>query len=336
MNPEKRYIFDCIDGNTAGNPVRLVKSPKPVLHGQSMGERRIDFIKRFDWIRKGLVFEPRGHDMMSGGFYYPPIDSKNDLAIIFIETSGCLPMCGHGLIGLTTILLENDLVKPKIPNKLRIETPSGLIEVTYSMQKNRVQWVRLLNVPSFLYKENLKIRLSSLGEVSVDIAFGGNFYAIVSPQNNYRDMADYSVHDLIEMGRELRIIINEDYTIIHPVDKQIKGCSHVLWTGRPKKKCSSARNAVLYGQNAIDRSPCGTGTSARMAQLFSKRELMLGDTFIHESIIGSTFKGGIEKLTRVGPFEAIIPSIEAKATVTGYNQIILDPKEYFPQGFQVF
>ena len=335
VNPNKIHVFDCIDGYTAGNPVRLVKGPKPKLMGTTMAEKRIDFVNRFDWIRKALVFEPRGHDMMSGGFYYAPIDPKNDVAVLFIETSGCLPMCGHGLIGITTMLLEKKLVQPKIPGVLNVETPSGLITVTYSFENDQVHWIKLLNVPSFLYQKEVEIESSVLGKLSVDIAYGGNFYAIIDEQVNYRDLEDYSALQLIEMGREIRRSINKKLLVEHPLYSDIKTCSHVLWTGRPKKETSSARNAVLYGQKAIDRSPCGTGTSARMAQWYAKNKLKVKETFVHESIIGSTFIGKVESTARIGPYTGIIPSIRARASITGYNQIILDPEDEYARGFQV-
>ncbi len=335
VNPNKTHVFDCIDGYTAGNPVRLVKSPKPKLKGATMAEKRIDFINRFDWIRKALVFEPRGHDLMSGGFYYPPLDPKNDVAVLFIETSGCLPMCGHGLIGIVTMLLEKKLVKPQNPGVLNVETPSGLITVTYSIENNQVQWVKLLNVPSFLYQKDMEVQSFVLGKISVDIAYGGNFYAIIDSQTNYRDLEDYSVLQLIEMGREIRNAINKKWHIEHPLDPKIKTCSHVLWTGKPKKSASSARNAVLYGQKAIDRSPCGTGTSARMAQWVTRNKLKVNETFVHESVIGSTFIGRVESMAQIGPYKGIIPSIQAHAKITGYNQIMLDPKDEYARGFQV-
>ncbi|MCY4162239.1 MAG: 4-hydroxyproline epimerase [Flavobacteriaceae bacterium] len=335
MDPKKIHIFDCIDGYTAGNPVRLVKSPKPKLNGATMAEKRIDFINRFDWIRQALVFEPRGHDMMSGGFYYPPTDAKNDVSILFIETSGCLPMCGHGLIGLSTMLLEKKLVQPKTPNVLNVETPSGLIRVAYRLENNQVQWIKLYNVPSFLYQKEIEVNSSVLGKLSIDIAYGGNFYAIVDQQENYQDLQEYSALQLIEMGREIRNRINRIIHVEHPLDPNIKTCSHVLWTGKPQKKTSHARNAVLYGQKAIDRSPCGTGTSARMAQWVAKKKMKVKETFVHESIIGSTFIGKVESTDQIGPYTGIIPSIKAQARITGYNQIIVDPQDAYAKGFQV-
>ena len=327
--------FICIDGNTAGNPVRVVMSPTPKLEGNTMIEKRIHFLKEFDWIRKGLMFEPRGHDMMSGSFFFPPQDASNDVAVLFIETSGCLPMCGHGLIGTITILIEEKLVFPKEKGILRVETPAGLITASYTQEAEKVTAVKFTNIPSFLYASGLEVEHPELGKLKVDVAYGGNFYAIVDPQANFKGIEDYTAGKLIDFSKSLRILVNELQEFIHPEDSNIQGCSHVLWAGKTLDKTSTARNAVFYGDKAIDRSPCGTGTSARMAQWFAQDKLKVGSNFIHESIIGSTFKGTVEQKTTAGSFSAITPSIEGSARITGYNTILIDSKDPYAAGFQV-
>ena len=327
--------FICIDGNTAGNPVRVVMSPTPKLEGNTMIEKRIHFLKEFDWIRKGLMFEPRGHDMMSGSFFFPPQDASNDVAVLFIETSGCLPMCGHGLIGTVTILIEEKLVFPKEKGILRVETPAGLIIASYTQEAEKVTAVKFTNIPSFLYASGLEVEHPELGKLKVDVAYGGNFYAIVDPQANFKGIEDYTAGKLIDFSKSLRILVNELQEFIHPEDSNIQGCSHVLWAGKTLDKTSTARNAVFYGDKAIDRSPCGTGTSARMAQWFAQDKLKVGSNFIHESIIGSTFKGTVEQKTTAGSFSAITPSIEGSARITGYNTILIDSKDPYAAGFQV-
>lgn len=331
----KSSRFECVDAHTAGNPVRLVKGPRPNLNGDNMMEKRLHFIREYDWIRKGLMFEPRGHDMMSGSFYFAPHNPENDVGILFIETSGCLPMCGHGLIGAVTILLEEQLVKPQQPGELRVETPAGLVVVHYTQQGSKVEAVRFTNIPSYLAHEGLKIDHPDLGELTFDISYGGNFYAIVDPQDNFKGIEHYTADQLIAWSRKLRQRVNEKYRVQHLTDEHIKGCSHVLWTGTTLSKTATARNAVFYGDKAIDRSPCGTGTSARMAQWFAKGKLKEGDAFIHESIIGSVFKGKVEAVTSLGGKKAIIPSIEGSARITGYNSIILDENDPYVEGFQV-
>ena len=330
-----RHSFFCIDGHTCGNPVRLVAGGGPRLEGSTMMERRADFLSRYDWIRTGLMFEPRGHDMMSGSILYPPTRADCDVGILFIETSGCLPMCGHGTIGTVTMGVEHGLIKPKTPGTLRLDTPAGLVTAEYKQVGEHVEEVRITNVPSFLYAEGLTVECPQLGEIRVDVAYGGNFYAIVEPQANYRDMADYSAGDLIAWSPVVRRRLNEKYSFVHPENPGINRLSHMLWTGAPTVEGAHARNAVFYGDKAIDRSPCGTGTSARMAQLHAKGKLKAGDDFVHESIIGSLFKGRVEKEVTLAGKTAIIPSIGGWARMTGLNTIFIDDRDPFAHGFVV-
>ena len=300
-----------------------------------MLEKRAHFLAEFDWIRNGLMFEPRGHDMMSGSILYPPTRPDCDVAILFIETSGCLPMCGHGTIGTVTTMIERGLVTPKVPGVLRLDTPAGLVVAEYRQEGPYVEEVKLTNVPAYLHAQGLTAKVDGLGEVVVDVAYGGNFYAIVDPQPAFRDMADHSAGDLLRWSPLLRKALNDTYTFQHPEKTEIRGLSHILWTGKPTKAEATARNAVFYGDKAIDRSPCGTGTSARMAQWFAKGKLKLGDSFVHESIIGSTFKGRVEGAATVGGKPAIIPSIAGWARVTGLNTIFIDDRDPFAHGFMV-
>lgn len=327
--------FFCVDAHTCGNPVRVVAGGGPILEGETMSEKRQHFLREFDWIRKGLMFEPRGHDMMSGSILYPPSDSENDIGILFIETSGCLPMCGHGTIGTVTVAIEQGLVTPKIPGQLRLETPAGLVRVSYQQVGKKVTSVKLTNVKAYLAKENIQVECPDLGKLTVDVAYGGNFYAIVDPQENFKGMQAYTADQLISWSRVLRDRINAVHTFIHPENDTINGLSHLLWTGDTISEKATARNAVFYGDKAIDRSPCGTGTSARMAQWYAQGKLKKGDDFVHESIIGSQFIGRIEEETTLGGNKAIVPSIEGWARVTGYNNIIIDEDDPYAFGFQV-
>ncbi len=329
------HTFSCIDGHTCGNPVRLVSGGGPLLRGATMLERRAHFLAEFDWIRTGLMFEPRGHDMMSGTILYPPTRPDCEAGVLFIETSGCLPMCGHGTIGTITMAIENGLITPRIPGRLSIDTPAGKVDIVYRQEGRFVEEVRLTNVPSFLHAEGLTAEVDGLGEIAVDVAYGGNFYAIVEPQRNFRDMADFSAGELIGFSPKLRAALNAKYDFVHPEQAAINGLSHILWTGKPVNAAAHARNAVFYGDKAIDRSPCGTGTSARMAQLAAKGKLAVGDDFIHESIIGSLFQGRVEAATQVAGRAAIIPSVAGWARMTGYNTIFIDDRDPFAHGFVV-
>ena len=333
-----RSTFVCIDGHTCGNPVRVVVEGHPKLEGANMSEKRQHFLSEYDWIRRGLMFEPRGHDMMSGSFIYPPHDPENDFAILFIETSGCLPMCGHGTIGTITIAIQEGLVQPKEPGKIKMETPAGLVQIEYEQKNDKVEWVKLTNVKSYLAAEGLTVNSPELGDIIFDVAYGGNFYAIVDPQKNYSGLSEFSASQIIQMSKTLREQINTVYPdrFVHPKDMTIRNVSHMLWTGAPLDEGSSGRNAVFYGDNAIDRSPCGTGTSARMAQLHFKGLLQVGEEYVHESYIGSKFVGKIESETSIAALPGIVPSIKGWAKVYGYNTIIIDDDDDpYAHGFQV-
>lgn len=330
-----RKTFFCIDGHTCGNPVRLVTGGGPLLKGANMSEKRQHFLAEYDWIRTGLMFEPRGHDMMSGSILYPPHSPENDIGVLFIETSGCLPMCGHGTIGTVTIALEEGIITPKIPGQLRLETPAGLIKVSYTKEGKKIKSVKLLNIASYLEAEGLTVDCPGVGELKIDVAYGGNFYAIIDPQLNFRGIQHCKADQLIAWSRVIRQQMNENFDFIHPENSSIRGLSHILWAGKPLNDTSTARNAVFYGDKAIDRSPCGTGTSARMAQWYGKGLLKAGQKFIHESYIGSVFTGTIEGETTLAGKPAIIPGIEGWAVVTGYNTIFLDDEDPYVHGFQV-
>jgi 4-hydroxyproline epimerase len=327
--------FFCIDAHTCGNPVRLVAGGGPHLEGRSMSEKRQHFLREYDWIRRGLMYEPRGHDMMSGSILYAPSDPQNDVGVLFIETSGCLPMCGHGTIGTITIAIEHGLIQPKTPGIVRMEAPAGLVMVSYEQEGNKVTSVKLVNVPSFLAAENIEVDCPNLGTLQVDVAYGGNFYAIVDVQANFAGLEHFTASQLIGWSPVLRNRINERYKFVHPNDPTINGLSHILWTGQTISPLATARNAVFYGEKAIDRSPCGTGTSARMAQWAAKGKLNKGDAFIHESIIGSQFVGKVEDTIQVGDYTGIVPSVQGWAKIYGHNTITIDTDDPYCHGFQV-
>lgn len=327
--------FFCVDGHTCGNPVRLVAGGGPALVGANMVEKRADFLARYDWIRTGLMFEPRGHDMMSGAILYPPTRPDCDIAFLFIETSGCLPMCGHGTIGTVTMALERGLVTPREPGILRIDTPAGLVEARYVQNGAYIESVRLTNVASFLHSRALTAEVEGLGEIVADVAYGGNFYAIIDPQKNFAGLEHVQPSDILRWSPKVRAAFRKKYEFFHPENAAISGLSHVMWTGTPTVKGAHAKNAVFYGDKAIDRSPCGTGTSARMAQWAALGKLKAGDDFVHESIIGSLFNGRVERAVKCGPYDAIIPSIEGWARMTGYNTIFIDDRDPFAHGFEV-
>ena len=333
--PPGSHTFSCIDGHTCGNPVRLVIGGGPLLGGATMSARRQDFISRFDWVRRSLMFEPRGHDAMSGAILYPPLREDCDIAILYIEVTGCLPMCGHGTIGSVTFALEHGLVAPREEGVVALDAPAGKVTASFVRDGAHIDSVRLFNVPSYLAMAEVPVAVDGLGELVVDIAYGGNFYAIVEKQPNFPGLDEVSVDWLLRWSPEVRRRVNEVVKVAHPDDPTIAGVSHVQWTGAPRDPKAHGRNAVFYGARAIDRSPCGTGTSARMAQLAAKGRLKPGDDFIHESIIGTLFDGRVEAVAQVGNHPAIVPSVAGWARLHGLNTIFVDSRDPLAGGFSL-
>lgn len=334
--PAGRHTFFCLDGHTAGNPVRLVVAGAPPLRGAGMSARRADFTARWDWIRRALMWEPRGHELMSGAILYPPLDESHDAALLFIEVDGCLPMCGHVTIGAATFLLEQGLITPRTPGRLVFATPAGLIPVSFTEEGGRVREVRFLNVPSFLAAADLRLEVPGFGELVVDIAYGGNFYAIVEPQRTYGGLESLTPDEILRLSPLVRRAANQALSVVHPGDPTIAGVSHVMWTGAPRHPRAHGRNAVFYGERAIDRSPCGTGTSARLAQLVARGKLGVGDEFIHESLIGTLFAARVEESLHAGPHPAIRPSVAGSACLFGFNTILVDPADPMACGFSLW
>jgi 4-hydroxyproline epimerase len=300
-----RHSFFCIDAHTCGNPVRVVAGGGPLLPNVPMAEKRQIFLEKHDWVRRALMFEPRGHDVMSGSILYPSSREDCDLGVLYIEVSGCLPMCGHGTIGTVTVAIEEGLVTPRTPGRMAIEAPAGRVEVEYVQEGAFVEQVRLHNVPAYLHAADVTISVPGLGDLVIDVAYGGNFYAIVEPQPGWPGLDEASASDLIRWSPAVRKAAQDAVAPIHPEDPRIRDVSHVQWCGKPRNARAHARNAVFYGDAAIDRSPCGTGSSARMAQLVAKGRLDVGAEFIHESIIGSMFDCRVEGAAHVGNRNAI-------------------------------
>ena len=330
-----RHTFFCVDAHTCGNPVRLVAGGAPVLPNVSMAEKRTIFVRDHDWVRRALMFEPRGHDVMSGSILYPPSRDDCDVGVLFIEVSGCLPMCGHGTIGTVTIAIEEGLVVPREEGRLAIEAPAGRVLVEYVKEGPYVEQVRLFNVASYLHAADVPIDVPGLGPITIDLAYGGNYYAIVEPQDRWSGLDAMSADEILRLSPLVRRAAEECLAPVHPEDGRIRGVSHVMWCDRPRHAEAQARNAVFYGDKAIDRSPCGTGSSARMAQLVAKGRLAVGDRFVNESIIGTMFDCRVEAATSVANHAAILPSVAGWARVTGHNTIYVDDRDPLAHGFQL-
>lgn len=330
-----KHTFFCIDSHACGNPVRVVAGGGPILPHLPISERREIFLRGHDWIRKALMFEPRGHDIMSGAIVYPPYRQDCDAAVLFIEVSGCLPMCGAGTIGLCTVLLEEGLVTPRVPGKLSLETPAGKVVVDYERKDGLVDSVRLFNVPSYLHSADVEVDVPGVGRLAVDISYGGNYYAVVEPQENWAGLHDMGAGEIVALSQRLRAALSTVSNPVHPEDPAISGVHHVIWCDRPESGDADGCGAVFYGDKAIDRSPGGTGTSARLAQLYGKGRLKVGDRYRNGSLIGTVFDGRIEAACKVGPHDGILPSIGGWARITGHNTIFVDDRDPLAHGFQI-
>jgi proline racemase len=327
-----RY-FAAVDSHTEGMPTRVITSGLGVLPGASMQERRLYFERHLDDLRLMLMREPRGHSAMSGAFLQPPTLPEADWGVLFVEVSGLLPMCGHGTIGVATVLVECGMVAVTEPETvIRLETPAGLVEAAVTVSDGHAERVRLRNVPAFVVELDAELHVPSLGTVRYDMAFGGNFYALVDAGSVGLEPVPGNAARLISSGLAIIHAIERAAPPAHPIDPAIHGCKHVVFH-KLGRDGAHARNATSIHPGWLDRSPCGTGTSARMAALHARGDLALGEEFVNESVIGSRFTGRLLDETSVGDLPAVIPEVSGRAWVTGMGQYLLDPTDPFPAGF---
>jgi len=315
--------FEAVDSHTEGMPTRVITGGIDPIPGATMLERKLHFEREMDDLRLLLMREPRGHSAMSGAILQPPTRDDADWGVLFIEVSGCLPMCGHGTIGVATVLVETGRVPVREPETVvRLDTPAGLVEARVAVSGGRARAVTLRNVPSFLYERD-----RPAAGVVCDLAFGGNFYALVPVESVDAARAD----EYVRRGAEIMAAVNEDPPV-HPEDSRIAGCRHVVFHA-PGRDGADAVNATSIHPGWLDRSPCGTGTSARMAALHARGELAIGEPFVNESPIGTRFTGRLVAETRVGQLDAVVPEITGRAWVTGTGTYMLDAEDPFPAGF---
>jgi proline racemase len=328
-----RQAFTAVDSHTEGMPTRVITSPV-VLPGQTMADRRRYLMSERDDLRTLLMCEPRGHASMSGAILQPPTRPDADVGVVFIEVSGCLPMCGHGTIGAATVLVETGLVPVKEPvTEIRIEVPAGLVTASVQVRDGRALRVTIRNVASYLHLRDATVEVAGIGRVRLDVAWGGNFYAIVPADSVGLPVDPDRYGQLVDVGLRIMQAVNEQLDFAHPEQPEVDTCRHVVLTGPTED--GVARAAVAIHPGWIDRSPCGTGTSARMAALATRGELALDTDFVHASLIGSRFTGRLVDHTTVGRYPAFIPTITGRAWITGLATYLLDPDDPFPAGFQL-
>jgi proline racemase len=329
-----KRMISAIDSHTEGEPTRVVIGGIPVIPGATFSEKW-DWAKaNLDGIRKLLMFEPRGNAVMSGSIITAPCTPGADVGVIYIEVSGFLPMCGHGTIGTCTVLVEAGLVPVSEPvTAIVLDTPAGLVRAKVAVADGVAESVTIQNVPSFLYLADQVVKVPGLGEVVLDIAYGGNFYALVPAEQVGLELVPSSAKEIIRKGSMIREAIAQQVEVQHPAIAAINRCSHVRFIGKSPNPEVTTRNAVLYSAEAIDRSPCGTGTSAEMAARFAKGTQRLGEEMVSESIIGSLFYGRLVEEAQVGPYRAVVPTVRGSAYITGIQQFVLDRRDPLPEGF---
>jgi proline racemase len=326
-------VFAAVDSHTEGMPTRVITSGVGPIPGSTMLERKLRFEEHLDHLRLLLMREPRGHGAMSGAILQPPLRDDADWGVVFIEVSGCLPMCGHGTIGVATVLVETGMVEVREPETVvRLDTPAGLVEARVAVQGGRARSVSLRNVPSFLLERDRSVSLNG-PRLAYDMAFGGNFYALLPASSAGLEVDPARAGELIDRGLEIMAAINESQRPVHPADARISGCRHVVFTAPGEDGPRSQRSATSIHPGWLDRSPCGTGTSAKLAQLHARGELGVGEEFVNRSVIGTRFSGRIVEETQVAGLPAVVPEISGRAWITGMGQYLLDPEDPFPAGF---
>jgi proline racemase len=328
-----KRVFHAVDSHTEGMPTRVITGGVGTIPGATMAERRQWFMENSDDIRTLLMCEPRGHASMSGAILQPPTRADADYGVLFIEVSGLLPMCGHGAIGVATVLVETGMVPVQEPvTTIRLDTPAGLVVAEVHVENGAAKSVTITNVPSFSLALDQGVDVPGYGAVHYDMAFGGNFYAVVELAELNLPFEREAKDQLLAAGLAIMAAINEHNPPVHPERDDIRGCHHV-YLKAPGSTAAHSRHAMAIFPGWFDRSPCGTGTSARMAQLHARGELALDTDFINESFIGTQFTGRLIAETTVGGLPAVIPTITGRAWVTGMGQYLLDPDDPFPAGF---
>ncbi len=326
-------VLHAVDSHTEGMPTRVIVGGAGEIPGETMFDRRRHFLAHMDDLRTLLMYEPRGHSAMSGAILQAPTRPDADWGVLFIEVSGCLPMCGHGTIGVATVLVETGMVDVREPvTTIRLDTPAGLVQADVAVEDGAARSVTIRNVPAFATALDRYVEVDGFDQVGYDMAFGGNFYAIVGLERLGLPFDRERKQEILDAGLAIMAAINAQDEPVHPLNDEIRGCHHVQLVA-PGSDARHSRHAMAIHPGWFDRSPCGTGTSARMAQLHARGELALGEEFVNESFIGGRFIGRIVEETAVGPLPAVVPTVTGRAWVTGTAQYILAPDDPFPAGF---
>jgi proline racemase len=328
-------MFTTVDTHTAGEPTRTITGGIPHIPGKTVSDKMLYLKEHYDWIRKMLMFEPRGNEVMSGVILTEPCNPEADLGVIFIEVGGYLPMCGHDTIGVSTMLVETGMVEVTEPyTEIKLDTPAGLVKVTVKVKDGKALEAGFLNIPSFVFASDLEVKVPELGKVKLDICYGGNVYAIVSANQFEFNLLPEEATRIVDIGNKIKAVLNEQVKVYHPELPFVDRVTHVEFSKGPISS-HLYKNAVVIPPGSIDRSPCGTGTAAKAAQLYQKGLVVLGSEFTHESILGTRFKCRIVKESQVGEFEAVITEITGSAHITGFCNFVLSPDDPLPEGYRL-
>lgn len=324
----------AIDSHTAGEPTRIITDGMPELPGNTIPEKKAYLEENLDYIRTALMHEPRGHENMFGSFKLAPISPEADFGIIFMDAGGYLNMCGHGTIGFCSAMVNTKAVEVKEPvTNIVLEAPAGIVRAAVKVENGKAKSVSFKNVPAFLYKEDVKVELPGVGTVTFDISFGGSFFALVKATELKVSIAPENSREIADKAMKLMDIINKEIPVQHPLLPHIKTVDLIEVYGPPKSADATLQNVVVFGQGQVDRSPCGTGTSAKIAYLVAKGELKIGEEFVYESILGTKFTGKALEETTVGEFKAVIPEVSGSAYITGFNEYVIDEDDPVKHGF---
>lgn len=324
----------AIDSHTAGEATRVVVGGIPNIKGSNMPEKKQWLEDNLDHIRTAIMLEPRGHNDMFGSILTQPTNPEADYGIIFMDGGGYLNMCGHGTIGAMTIAVETGMVEVCEPvTNIVQEAPAGIIRGEVFVENGKAKKVSFKNVPAFLYKKDQEVELPGYGKIKFDISFGGSFFAIVKADQIGVDIVPENAGILNKLGMQLRDIINNEILVVHPEMPHIHTVDLVEWWSETDTEGATLKNCVVFGQGQVDRSPCGTGTSAKIATLYARGELKEGEKFVYESILGTLFEGEIVGTAKVGEFDAVIPKISGSAYITGFNHFVIDDEDPVKYGF---
>lgn len=332
--PDEWIEIETVDAHTGGEPLRIILTGLPEIKGNTILEKRRYMKENLDDYRKALMWEPRGHADMYGCIITPPVTATADFGVLFLHNEGYSTMCGHGIIAVTKVVLETgmfDMIEPV--TTIRIDSPAGLVTAHAKIKNKKVESVYFHNVPSFVYMMNKTLDVPELGKVNFDIAFGGAFYAYVKADQLGLTMAESEFGELIKKGMLIKHSVMENIEIIHPFDKDLGFLYGTIFYGAPLSNGADSRNVCIFAEGEVDRSPTGTGVSARMALHYAKGELKINTPYVIESIVGSKFTGKVAEVTKFGSYDAVIPEVEGTAFITGINRFLINPEDEFKNGF---